>query len=272
MFRLIATVRRHRLLWGAVACLCLVASLAAQPSLIEVAAIRENHRPEFDFSKRIEFSPGRLTITNTTVEDLAAFAHGLRNPLTRGHLMTGWPATGVQSRKFDIAAKLTTDARLAREDQQRALLELLTIRFGFRSHVERRRAPVYRLTLERPGVLGPRLRRVAFNCAEISADQAPRDASGKSLCRQGGEVTPEGLNTHGSGDIPQLVWALNLSIADRVIVDGTGLQGFYVWDFRYGTSGNVAGILRDDLGLKLEPATALVDVVVVDAVRMPTPN
>jgi uncharacterized protein (TIGR03435 family) len=60
----------------------------------------------------------------------------------------------------------------------------------------------------------------------------------------------------------------------RVIVDGTGLQGFFVWEYeqRPGMGTFEDAVLRDQLGLKLERTRVPMDVVVIDDVRMPTPN
>lgn len=253
--------------------MCLAASLSAQqPALIEVASIRENTGPEFDYSKQVLFTPGRMSMTNNTVEDLVAWAYGIRNPFLRDRLIVGWPKTGIRERKFDIAVKLTTGEALPLAEQRRALKELLTTRFHFKARTESRQMAVYKLMLARPGVLGPRLKRVAFNCAVIPASEAPKDAAGKSLCRQGGEVGPDGLSTHGSGEMSALALALGLSHTERPIVDATGLQGFFVWDVSYAVRPKLPAAIHDDLGLKLEPGVAAMDVVVIDAVQMPTPN
>jgi uncharacterized protein (TIGR03435 family) len=60
----------------------------------------------------------------------------------------------------------------------------------------------------------------------------------------------------------------------RVIVDGTGLQGFFVWEYdhRPGTGTFEDAVLRDQLGLKLERTRVPMDVIVIDDIRMPTPN
>jgi uncharacterized protein (TIGR03435 family) len=251
---------------------CLAAGLSAQPSLIEVASIRENTGPEFDYSKEVSFSPGRVTIANTTVEDLVAWAFDVRNPFLRDRLIVGWPRTGIRERKFDVAAKLTTAETLSRAEQRRALLELLTARFGFKAHVAPRPMAVYRLMLARPGVLGPKLKRVEFNCAVMAPSEAPKDAAGKSLCRQGGEAGPDGLSTHGSGEMSTLAWAIGLSYTERPIIDATGLRGFFVWDYSHAMRPALPLTIQRELGLKLEPGTAMVDVVVIDAVQMPTAN
>ena len=265
--------------WWAVALLlsCTIVSAQGRPA-IDVAAIRENRGPRNDFSKRATVRPGRLDLFNMTVEDLVARAYGIRAFRMRDRLIVGWPETGIKDARFDVQATLLNAAGpLSVADQNRLFLDLLATRFGFAAHIERRPVAVYRLTLAKPGTLGRGLTRVAFNCAELSAAQAPKDKEGRSLCRQGGTLLPGAVvHLHGSGPISDLIFQLQgipTAQAERLIVDGTGLTGFFVWDLQYGgTLGAFSTLVREQLGLKLEPATAPVAVVVIDRVQMPTPN
>ena len=140
---------------------------------------------------------------------------------------------------------------------------------------------VFKLVLTRKGRLGPRLRRTSFNCEESTAN-APKDETGKSICRRGFEFRGAGGMAnrwlHGSGDVRRLIWDLQFMRSERVIIDGTALRGFYTWDVfnpldkNRPDQSNFWSEVRDQLGLQLEPGRAPVDVVVIDAVRMPTPN
>lgn len=56
----------------------------------------------------------------------------------------------------------------------------------------------------------------------------------------------------------------------RVLVDATGLTGFFVWEFPREIP--LLTAMREDLGLKLESGVAMVPVVVIDQVRMPSSN
>ena len=83
------------------------------------------------------------------------------------------------------------------------------------------------------------------------------------------------MSYHGSGSMDAL--AEDLERQSRNLVrNETGLQGFFVWDFVY--SLDVPGPIvietsvRQDLGIKLEPRRLPADIVVIDNVRMPTPN
>ena len=70
---------------------------------------------------------------------------------------------------------------------------------------------------------------------------------------------------------------------DRVVVDRTGLIGFFDFDLSWtpnlapgattrDDSGSLFTALEEQLGLKLEPIRGSVEVLVIDHVEKPTPN
>jgi uncharacterized protein (TIGR03435 family) len=224
------------------------------------------------------FRPGRLQIINLSIQDLVAFGYGIiGSPYFRDALIVGWPNNGIQRKRFDIQATITADGTLSVEDQRRVVLDVLESRFGFQAHREQRLFNGWVMTLVRPEVLGPGLKRVDFNCAEINPEDAPRDQSGRSSCRRGVESLPgqPTLTYHGSGSMDTL--AVDLERQSRhLVVNETRLQGFFVWDFAYriglrGTN-QLETAFHEDLGIKLESKRLPASVVVIDDVRMPTPN
>jgi uncharacterized protein (TIGR03435 family) len=176
--------------------------------------------------------PGRLDI-NLPLETLVAFGYGITGTLIRDQLIVGWPNNGIRQKRFDIKATLTTSETLSVEDQRRVVLEVLQTRFNLRTHREQRLFDGRVMTLAKPGVLGPRLKRVDFNCAEITREDAPKDESGRSPCRRGAEYLPgQSMSYHGSGSMDALAEGLQ-GQSRNLIVNETGLQGFFVWDFVY---------------------------------------
>jgi uncharacterized protein (TIGR03435 family) len=217
--------------------------------------------------------PGRLDV-NLPLETLVFFGYGITSRLG-DELVVGWPNSGIRQKRFDIQATLTTSETLSVADQRRVVLEVLQTRFNLRTHREQRLFDHWVMMLVRPGVLGPRLKRVDVNCAEIKREDAPKDESGKSLCRRGAEYLPgQTMSYHGSGSMDALAEGLE-GQSRNLVVNETGLQGFFVWDFVYKFDLRPNGLERavyDDLGIKLEPKRLPADIVVIDDIRMPTPN
>jgi uncharacterized protein (TIGR03435 family) len=274
-----------RLRYGAAAALALAAVVAvgAQPA-IDVVSIRENRtaRNASGFFApdaigwRVE--PGRLVILNIPLEHIVAESYGLGSFGILDRLILGWPRTGIKDKRFDITVTFSDGAGLpSAEQRRRVVAAVLASRFGFKAHRETRSVDGYRLMLAKPGTLGPRLRRVEFNCAVLDADEIPRDPAGRSLCGAGQFRTDGSSFLRGSGAITALVNRLNtfanVGEEKKMIVDATGLTGFFVWEFDYGgRHGRALVAAQDQLGLRLEPARVPVSVVVIDDVRMPTPN
>lgn len=244
-------------------------------SRLDVVSVRENRTSGPPFNGSLVSRPGRLDIINYSLEDFVALGYGITQPTLRAELIVGWPNSGIQQTRFDIRATLSTNETLSVEDQRRVVLEVLQTRFNLQAHREQRLFNGWVMTLVRPGVLGPRLKRVDFNCAEIKKEDAPKDTDGRSLCRRGAEFPPgQPASFHGSGTIDRLAADLRLQ-SRNLVVNETGLQGFFVWDFAYKLDSGPNRLERavyDDLGIKLEPRRLPADIVVIDNVRMPTPN
>jgi uncharacterized protein (TIGR03435 family) len=232
-----------------------------QGAALDVVSIRESPNTGVNFAPpEIEFQPGRVRIVDNTVEQLVAWAHGLNSPRVWDRLIVGWPDTGIKGRAFNITANLTTTEPLSLGEQRRIVLDLLAMRFGLKMHTESRPTNVFKLTMAKEGVLGPNLQRVDFNCFEMApGDPDPKDKDGRSLCQR-------------FGDIEQIIDWLNIMMADRVLINATGLKGYFVWNFGFGGGLSFETAIREQLGLRATPEVMPVDVVVIDNVQMPTPN
>jgi uncharacterized protein (TIGR03435 family) len=153
--------------------------------------------------------------------------------------------------------------------------------------------PVYALVrANADGRLGPHLRQATNGCPAVPdkpekrADTAPPR---EPVCWGGnfhngsiraGAITMVGIATHFT----------DASLTERIVVDRTGLPGIYEIDLRWSASGLDAGVsstttvsepskypslftaVQEQLGLKLEPRSELLDVLVVDRAEQPTPN
>jgi uncharacterized protein (TIGR03435 family) len=177
-------------------------------------------------------------------------------------------------------------------DEQRALYRgLFEDRFRAAVHVEERELPVYALVLARTdGRLGPGLRRSDMNCDPIIAESIRRAEAGEppvtpapgsrpTCAMRGGAASIIG----GAVPIATLAAVWSTGGLDRPVVDRTGLAGRFDVDFKSAVvSGPFAGTptdlpsvftaVQEQLGLKLEPSTVPMSVLVIDRLDLPTEN
>ena len=161
---------------------------------------------------------------------------------------------------------------------------LLRDRFKLAAHVEQRDLPVYNLTLVRPaGQLGPFLERSTFDCNNLTARK--QEAAAASAARPGRMLcgfTDSGGTLDGGGLGMETLAQILAGPAGRPVFDRTGLTGGYnvllKWTPTLGTDappGDAVSIftaVQEQLGLKLDSATAPLDVVVIDRIERPSEN
>ena len=149
------------------------------------------------------------------------------------------------------------------------------IGFSSRWHHETRQLNVYRSALLRADRLGAKLTPAAIDACEAPAQSDAASLRAAATRCQAGPV-PGGISVHGM-PIATLA-SLMGSSAGRVIVDATGLAGNWDLDLTFVDqvqSSNADGpslfaALQEQLGLKLEPGRAPVDVVVIDRLDRPS--
>lgn len=244
---------------------------------------------------------GIVTFTNHSVRALIALAYGIDRSLERYTPEGGSPA--VLSARFDINAKVPLDSLAAsapdaeasvRATAQRMLRVLLADRFRMRARTETRRLPILAVTVAREGRLGPELRPSTQDCAVIQAARAKGstaaallDAKQRPLCTLEVLRAPAGASggraivaqvERWTGPPARLLLGLQ-GFADRPLRDATGLSGNFEWQITLALPPDVPSdypslgtALDEQLGLKLEPRTAAVDVLVIDSIELPTPD
>lgn len=114
------------------------------------------------------------------------------------------------------------------------------------------------------------------------------DAKKRPLCTivllRAGDVTATGVPAmvaqvdRDAGPLMRPLPALH-GFADRPLRDATGLTGNFEWQITRAFPGlgpsdypSLPTALEEQLGLKLEPRTAAVDVLVIDSLELPTPE
>ena len=152
--------------------------------------------------------------------------------------------------------------------------KLLADRFQLRFHTEKRELPVYAMVVLKTG-------------AKIAVSQGdPNAFPGIGFSQEPGVISLFGRNTGLNG----VANGLQSNILDRPVVDQTGMTGRYDFLLRFTPDpiqlANFGGLapanldappdiftaFEQQLGLKLQPTRAVVDVMAIDRIERPSPN
>lgn len=261
----------------------------------EVASVKPNKSPIGKVM--IQTLPGgRFTAENVTVRMLIRNAYQLQDVQ-----LTGGPKW-LDEDRFDIVAKTGDEQpgdpfeadKAGRPSRGQLMLRaLLADRFKVVVHSEPRELPIYALVLaKKDGAFGPKLKRSEADCSAPDADTREPAASPGAPPRCGIRLFP-GNMLAGGASMVQLAKTL-ANFAGRMVQDRTSLTGAF--DFTLSWTPDAippgfdkkAGALRlppidangpslftavqDQLGLKLDPQKASVDMLIVDRAEHPTEN
>jgi uncharacterized protein (TIGR03435 family) len=260
------------------------ASLAGAPQTasptFEVATVKVNRSGELRAHQVVVPRAGRLTLTNITIRELIQDAYGV--PFAA--LLLNVP-DWARTERVDVVAKAPSAAPVT--VLQQMLQPLLAEYFKLSAHREMRDMDVFAMVLATPGRLGPRLVRNLDGCEEsvgtpggfARAPEGAPNASGTCGILPGGagRIIARGL------DMPGLAAFIG-TVPGRMVIDRTGLVGRFDVDLTYTPSifssdapdrrAPPPGVdpsgpplltaLQDQLGLKLQPLRAPIEVVVID--------
>jgi uncharacterized protein (TIGR03435 family) len=237
---------------------------------------------------------GRFVATSATLKLLLqrAYASPSGRALLRSQVLGG-PAW-IDTDTFDIDAKAEADSRPTPDQLWLMARTLLEERFQLKTHREPREMPVYNLVVVKSGKL------------KLSEDQTPVDSAAPGIFGPSGgpprggfrviaKPSEAALTLVMSGNAVRMETLINIlqAYADRPVNDKTGLTGLYDVQLQFDlASGNSLGApgaapvasdpgigianmytaIQENLGLKLEPARGLVDVLVIDSVQKPSEN
>ena len=282
-----------RIVVAALAALAVATPAAAQPDtrpVFAVATIKYNRSGDAGASMRLQ-PGGRIVVTNQPLRRLITFAYSLQP-----EQLAGGPSW-LDTDRFDITAQAERNISPTPPGPAQLMMQrLLAEHFGLVVHTESRELPVYALTVARSdGRLGPRIKPADRDCLALVTQapggvpvQAPRLADGRPGCG----VTRDATGTVMAGGTTMTMLAISMLTgpAGRLVVDRTGLTGPYDFDFEFAadpapgatpapdtatTAGDRPSLftaLEEQLGLKLQPTRAPVDVTVIDPVTPPTEN
>jgi uncharacterized protein (TIGR03435 family) len=260
----------HRVTLGALVVYSLITPLAAQsaqssqPSIaFEAASVRPS-AANFGYVLFERNNPGYFTVRNITVRELIRWAY-----LARPYSVVDGP-DWIDRDRFDVVAVAQGRKTF---DNFEMVRTLLANRFALRVRREMREMPAYALERARgDGRLGPGLRPVTVDCVQQGSSRP----------------SPCGFRSgRGALQATAIMWSAELFSAslDRPLVDRSGLSGQFDIDLKWtnevptipgaGTADDRVTLftaLREQLGLKLEPIKAPIDVIVVEGIERPTQN
>ena len=239
----------------------------------DAISLKQNHSgdPRLSLAGGVR---GRYSATNVPAGVLLRAAHRVQPTQIIG--LPEWATVD----RWDVVATIPEGPATA--DRQMALLRnMLKDRFDLAFHVETRELPVYALATAAGGPT-PGLRAATFNCDDIVAG---RVAPPPGAQRCGLMIQPSMVMLSTGQPIPGMTGVL-AQFVDRLIVDRTGLKGTYEFELRWTPDQNVPGLpaptdpnapslftaLEEQLGLRLEPARAQVEVMVIDRFERPAEN
>jgi uncharacterized protein (TIGR03435 family) len=263
---------------------------AARPAF-DAASVKANKSG--DQNVQMMFQPGgRFIATNDPVRNIITTAYQTKPQ----QMIAGPEWDRLLSEYFDIETKAAGNPSV---EQMRLMLQsLLADRFKLAVHHESRRLPIYALVLSKAGRTGPQLTTHSDDtkCIDPTAGtQRPLPSPGEELPAYCGLFSilpiPGALHETGSRiTMDRLVTLLSLYV-DRAVVDRTGLTGVFDLTLEFAppegpasqpdatasaadpaAPPSIFAALQDQLGLRLEPQTGPVDVLVIDHVEEPSPN
>jgi uncharacterized protein (TIGR03435 family) len=259
------------------------ATASASPAF-EVVSIRQNTSGTGAPTTRVE--AGRFVASNVPLQQIISDAYRL--PMVGG---PDWIRSSRGPRRpgeirFDVIATIPPETPADRIPLM--LRTLLAERFKLASHTETRESEAYALVHAREDRrLGPQLTRSTQQC-QVEIEAGPLRApvtrltdDGKPAC----SMTMGPAAIRGGGLTMRFLASALGGYVGRIVVDRTELDGPFDFQLTYAPAAARGGgppptddrpsiftAVQEQLGLKLEPATAPVEMLVIDSASMPTEN
>lgn len=283
-------------------------ALGASVLLIRAADAQSSPRPTFEVAS-VKPNPncrqvpnagpshGRLDLPCITLRMLIRAAYGgfigerLRARPLEAVGGPGW----LDTEWFAVVAKAEGDPSTA-EMMGPMLQVLLEERFQLKVRMESKETPVYGLTVVKPGKLSPMKQ---GSCVPIDWSNLPKSDSSASPRKYCGAATMKMAHGLSVLDVPGVTmeeltgWVLG-SFIDRPMVDRTGITGRFDVHLEFAREfpraaqlngmpapdlanappdgASIFTALQEQLGLKLAPEKARIDVIVVDSAAKPSEN
>lgn len=253
-------------------------AVAQHTPAFEVASIKRELSSDIPTGIR-PIGPGGQFRAVMNLHDLVRVAYGAPLALLDSQVVggPGW----IKADRFDITAKIAGQPTDFSNGPPAQLLDmvrtLLADRFKLKTRKETRRLPVYDLVLEKGAARGPRLSAADGTCVATPVSPSESRPSCGFTRAAPGRLTAHGMTLD--------VFAGALSTraeVERVVRNRTGLSEKFDLDLEY-TPGLSAPAgpaedsrptlftaMREQLGLRLQPAMGPVEVIVIEHVERPS--
>jgi uncharacterized protein (TIGR03435 family) len=253
---------------GIVSVIVLISSrLFGQPAppirAFEVASVKPHEGPMYRLG--VSTSGSRLNADSSNVLMLVKYAYDLKNYQVSGIP----PLLKEDNTRWDVVAKAEGDTVPTKAEFRQMLQSLLADRLNLIAHRETREMLVYALMTGKNG-------------SKLKASAADANEAGRIGPRNGGRNYYVTLT---KATVSGLIEILDGSgFLDRPVVDRSGITGTFDIELTYTpeTRANLAApdpddirifsALQDQLGLRLEPQKAMIEMMVVDHVEKPSGN
>jgi uncharacterized protein (TIGR03435 family) len=249
---------------------------APAPLTFDVISIKEN-KSGTDMSLGNSVPDG-ISLENASLPQFIAHAYGVDHGMGTNYV-SGLPRWAEVTR-YDIQLKVAGDDvpayRKLKGDQTRLMLQaVLADRFSVAAHMGTREVPIYNLVVARGG---PKLH------ISDPADTYPNGIKMPDGSLHGAMLVERGHIIGQQATLSSLLFMFT-DFSGRPVVDKTGLTARYDFNLQWtpdehpgepapsDTSGpGLFTALEEQFGLKLEPATGPVKIVIVDHIEKPSEN
>lgn len=222
-----------------------------------------------------------ITMTNVPLALIVLYAYWTNDP----NLIAGMP-DWAWSERYDLIAKVAPSDldkyhRLDKIQRAAMLQPVLADRFKLQAHHETKDRPVYTLVIAKNG---PKLKQATPGEVYPSHPSANGFVHGSTVrVIDQGQISGEGASM---AEFATTLSNVGTEFLGRPVVDKTNLTGRYDFMLQFTSDMSSASIserqqaatsalftaLQDQLGLKLQPATAPTDRLVIDHIERPTSN
>lgn len=226
----------------------------------DVVSVKARDPNDTNNNQSMSMNGRQFVIVNRPVEGMLMFAYGMHKKEIVG--LPEWAKT----ERWDVHGVPDVPGHPNLKQTQSLTRKLLEERFGLKVHKETKELAVYAITVAKGG------EKMATSAGDPNGTPDENERS------NGGMVTMRMTNMSMGELAPDLGYFL-----DRPAVDRTSLTGRYDFQLKWTADESRApadgsappGLftaIQEQLGLKLEPAKAPVDLLVVDGVQRPSAN